>query len=287
MTFGTDSDRILLTGLRARGRHGVYAEERERGQEFVVDVELVVPLAVAGATDDVAGTVSYGQLARAIVAAVERDPVDLIETVAERVAVLALEDDRVERVAVTVHKPEAPVRVPFGDVAVRIERVAERLLPREHVVIALGSNLGDRAATLDAAIGALRRLPGLTVTSASTSRETVAITVSGPDAEKPRYLNQVVVGETALTPRVLLRCLLEIERVYGRERTEHWGDRTLDLDLIAYGDLRIDEPGLVLPHPRAAERDFVMEPWLEAEPDAVLPGRGAVRFLATALREGP
>jgi dihydroneopterin aldolase/2-amino-4-hydroxy-6-hydroxymethyldihydropteridine diphosphokinase len=284
MTFGTDSDRILLTGLRARGRHGVYPEERERGQEFVVDVELVVPLAVAAATDDVAATVSYGQLGRAIVAAVERDPVDLIETVAERIARLALEDPRVERVVVTVHKPEAPIRVPFGDVAVRIERVAERLLPRHHVVIALGANLGDRAGTLTAAVEALSRLPGLALSRWSAVRETVALTTAGPDAGRPRYLNQVAVGETTLAPRVLLGCLLEIESVFGRERSEHWGDRTLDLDLIAYGDQQVDEPGLVLPHPRAAERDFVLEPWLEVEPDAELPGRGAVRFLAAGLR---
>lgn len=287
MTFDTDSDRILLTGIRARGRHGVYAEERERGQEFVIDVELVMPLAVAGATDDVAGTVSYGQLARAIVAAVERDPVDLIETLAERIVRLALEDARVERAVVTVHKPEAPVRVPFGDVAIRIERVAERLLPRRHVVIALGSNLGDREATLRGAVDALGRLPGLSLSGWSQPRDTVALTVTGRDADRPRYLNQVAVGETTLAPRVLLRSLLEIEAVFGRERTEHWGDRSLDLDLIAYGDLQLDEPGLVLPHPRAAERDFVLEPWLEAEPDAQLPGRGAVRFLVAGLRDRP
>ncbi|HEY0375018.1 MAG TPA: 2-amino-4-hydroxy-6-hydroxymethyldihydropteridine diphosphokinase [Amnibacterium sp.] len=276
-------DRILLTGLTVRAFHGVHAEERERGQDFVIDVELVVPLGVAAATDDVLGTVHYGELARAIVAAVERDPVDLIETVADRVARLALADDRVERAVVTVHKPQAPIGLPFADVAVRVERTAERLLPRSHVVIALGGNLGDPAATLDAAVAALGRLPGLTVTAVSRPIETVAVTAAGPDPDKPRYVNRVAVGETTLEPRALLAALLGIERVFGRRRLEHWGDRTLDLDLIAHGDLRIDEPGLTVPHPRAHERDFVLAPWLEVEPDAGLPGRGSVRDLLAAL----
>jgi dihydroneopterin aldolase / 2-amino-4-hydroxy-6-hydroxymethyldihydropteridine diphosphokinase len=277
-------DRILLTGITARGFHGVLPEERLQGQDFVIDVELVVPLVVAAATDDVLGTVHYGELAQAVVAAVERDPVDLIETLADRVARLALADPRVERVIVTVHKPQAPVGVPFGDVAVRIDRTADRLLPGHHVVIALGGNLGDPAATLDAAVAALGRLPGLAVTAASAPLETVAVTVAGPDPGKPRYVNRVVVGETTLEPRALLAALLGIEHVFGRQRLERWGDRTLDLDLIAYGTERIDEPGLVVPHPLAHERDFVLAPWLEVEPDAVLPGHGAVRDLLAALR---
>ena len=280
-------DRILLSGIRVRGFHGVHPEEREQGQDFVVDVELVVPLDVAVATDDVLGTVHYGELTRAIVAEVERDPVDLIETVADRVARLVLADPRVERTIVTIHKPQAPIGVPFGDVAVRVDRVAARLLPQQRVVIALGGNLGEPARTLEAAVAALRRLPGLTVAAASTPIETVAVTSTGPDPTKPRYVNRVAVGTTVLEPDALLAALLGIERVFGRQRLEHWGDRTLDLDLIAYGDLRIDRPGLTVPHPRAHERDFVLAPWLEIEPDAVLPGYGPVRDLLAALEGRP
>jgi dihydroneopterin aldolase/2-amino-4-hydroxy-6-hydroxymethyldihydropteridine diphosphokinase len=279
----TTGDRILLSGITVRAFHGVHPEEREQGQDFVIDVELVVPLGVAAATDDVRGTVHYGELARGIVAAVERDPVDLIETVADRVARLALADDRVERAVVTVHKPQAPVGVPFGDIAVRVDRTAERLLPRHHVVIALGGNLGNPAATLDRALVALGRLPGLAVSAASAPIETVALTASGSDPDRPRYVNRVAVGETTLPPRDLLAALHGVERVFGRQRLEHWGDRTLDLDLIAYGGSRIDEPGLAVPHPRAHERDFVLAPWLTVEPEAVLPGRGPVRDLLAAL----
>ena len=119
---GAARDTISLTGVRARGHHGVLAEERRDGQEFVVDVALTLDLARAAASDDVADTVHYGELAEAIVAAIERDPVDLIETVAERAADTALAFERVRRVEVTVHKPEAPISVPFADVSVTIER---------------------------------------------------------------------------------------------------------------------------------------------------------------------
>ena len=115
-------DRITLTGVRVRAHHGVYDFEREQGQEFVIDVSVAVDLSAAASGDDLGATVHYGELAEAVVAAVERDPVDLIETVAERVAAVALGYPAVEEVEVTVHKPEAPIRVPFADVAVTIVR---------------------------------------------------------------------------------------------------------------------------------------------------------------------
>ncbi len=119
---GTARDTITLSGVRARGHHGVLADERRDGQEFVVDVALTLDLARAAASDDVADTVHYGELAEAIVAAIERDPVDLIETLAERIAALVLEHAAVHEVVVTVHKPHAPIRAPFDDVAVTITR---------------------------------------------------------------------------------------------------------------------------------------------------------------------
>ncbi|WP_375406417.1 2-amino-4-hydroxy-6-hydroxymethyldihydropteridine diphosphokinase [uncultured Amnibacterium sp.] len=274
-------DRILLSGVRAVGRHGVLPEERANGQEFVVDLELWLDLGVAAATDRVAASVHYGELAEQVAAAISGDPVDLIETLAQRIADVALGNDLVDRVIVTVHKPTAPIAVPFTDVAVRIDRA--RSTPSEHVVIALGTNLGDRDTTLDDAITALGRLPGLLIDAVSPVHETVAVTEHGPDPSRPRYGNRVAVGRTDLEPRDLLTALLRIERAFGRVRAERWGDRTLDLDLVVQGDRRIDEPGLVLPHPRAHERAFVLLPWLEAEPDAVLPGRGRVRHLVAAL----
>jgi dihydroneopterin aldolase len=118
----TTADRIILTGLRATGHHGVFEHERVDGQVFLIDVTVHLSLHEAATTDDLDDTVHYGVLAERVVDAVERDPVDLIETVAERVAAVALEFTRVDSVDVTVHKPDAPITVPFADVAVAIRR---------------------------------------------------------------------------------------------------------------------------------------------------------------------
>jgi len=115
-------DRIRLTGLRIFAHHGVLDFERENGQEFIIDLEIAVDLAPAAASDDVTKTIHYGELAEAVYAAVQADAVDLIETVAERVAALALGYERALQVTVTIHKPAAPITVPFGDVSVTITR---------------------------------------------------------------------------------------------------------------------------------------------------------------------
>lgn len=116
------TDALVLTGLRVRAHHGVYDFERENGQDFVVDVTAWLDLGRPAASGDLAETVHYGELATEIADAVKRDPVDLIETVAERVAGVVLAHRPVHSVEVTVHKPDAPIPVPFGDVAVRILR---------------------------------------------------------------------------------------------------------------------------------------------------------------------
>lgn len=115
-------DRITLTGLRARGRHGVYDFERAEGQDFVVDVVLELALDKAAASDDVTGTVHYGELADRLVAIVTGEPVNLIETLADRLAAACLADDRVDACQVTVHKPQAPIPHAFTDVAVTLRR---------------------------------------------------------------------------------------------------------------------------------------------------------------------
>jgi 7,8-dihydroneopterin aldolase/epimerase/oxygenase len=118
------TDRIELVGLRARGHHGVLEHERRDGQEFVVDVGLEVDTAPAAASDDLAETVDYGMLAQSIAAVVSGEPVDLIETLAQRIADVCLRDGRVLAVDVAVHKPNAPVTVPVEDVVVRIRRTS-------------------------------------------------------------------------------------------------------------------------------------------------------------------
>ncbi|MHC3000173.1 dihydroneopterin aldolase [Microbacterium sp. HJ5] len=119
------ADEITLTGLRVFGRHGVYDEERRVGQDFVVDVTLFLDTRAAAESDDVADTVHYGETAEQVAAIVGGDPVDLLETLAARIADHLLTAERVDRVRVTVHKPHAPIPLSFADVSVTIERARE------------------------------------------------------------------------------------------------------------------------------------------------------------------
>lgn len=261
------TDRITLTGISARGRHGVLDWEKQLGQPFVADVVLEVDLARPGESDDLKHTVNYAAVAAEVVEVLAGEPLDLIEAVAERVARRALAHPLVEAVEVTVHKPDAPVGVPFTDVSVQVRR--ERDTP---VVVALGANLGDVQETLEAAVHAVADLEGVRVDTVSPLVETDP--VGGP--EQPAYLNAVLLAHTRLAPHRLLAALHRIEAAHGRTRETRWGARTLDLDLIQYGDpdagtdVVSDDPELLLPHPRAAERAFVLTPWLRADPDARL-----------------
>ncbi|MGO1467929.1 MAG: 2-amino-4-hydroxy-6-hydroxymethyldihydropteridine diphosphokinase [Microbacterium gubbeenense] len=152
-------------------------------------------------------------------------------------------------------------------------------------VVALGANLGDTAATFAEAVSELRDLPLTTDVVCSEPIESVAITLDGPDPSAPGYLNAVALLTTRLAPSVLLDALNDIESRHGRVRAERWGSRTLDLDLIAYGEVASDDPRLTLPHPRAHERDFVLGPWASVDPDARLAGHGRVADLVERLRE--
>lgn len=143
------------------------------------------------------------------------------------------------------------------------------------VVLALGSNLGDRLATLQAGIDDLAAAPGLRLAAVSGVFETAP--VGGPD--QPDYLNAVVLGDSDLPARSILHHCQAAERALGRVRNEHWGPRTLDVDLIACDDEVSSDPVLTLPHPRAHLRAFVLLPWLDVDPDAHLVGFGSVAGL--------
>lgn len=274
-------DQIRLSGVRARGHHGVLDHERRDGQDFVVDVLMELDLRPAGTSDELARTVHYGEVAADVVAVVEGEPRDLIETVAEEIAARVLARPLVEAVEVTVHKPQAPVGVPFGDVAVVVRR--RRDVP---VVIALGANLAgtdgaEPAETLRAAVGRLRRLRGLRGVRAS--RSFVTAPVGGEAvAGQPDYVNAVALARTSLSPASLLAALHRVEAAFGRTREVRWGARTLDLDLVQYGDpsagtdVVSEDPELTLPHPRSHERAFVLVPWADLDPAATLRRDGDV-----------
>ncbi|MFL6029770.1 MAG: 2-amino-4-hydroxy-6-hydroxymethyldihydropteridine diphosphokinase [Gaiellaceae bacterium] len=147
--------------------------------------------------------------------------------------------------------------------------------------VGLGSNLGDREGTLRAAVGRLRGLAGTEVLAVSKFRDTEPVGY----VDQPRFLNGAVALETDLSPQELLAALLALERTFGRNRAgvRPQGPRTLDLDLLLYGDDEIAEPGLEVPHPRLHERGFVLEPLAELDPALEVPGKGTVQALLARL----
>jgi len=151
--------------------------------------------------------------------------------------------------------------------------------------VGLGANLGDREDTIRRAVALVDDLAGVSVVGVSSLRETEPW---GP-VEQPRYLNGAVAVETDLPPRELLDALLDVERRLGRARDdeERWGPRTIDLDLLLYGDLVLDQPGLDVPHPRLHERRFALEPLAELAPDVLVPGRGTAAELLRVLDTPP
>ncbi|MBD0330368.1 MAG: 2-amino-4-hydroxy-6-hydroxymethyldihydropteridine diphosphokinase [Thermoleophilia bacterium] len=146
--------------------------------------------------------------------------------------------------------------------------------------VGLGANLGDREATMQRALELLSAEPAVELVAVSSVRETDPV----GDADQPRFLNAAAAVETALAPRKLLDRLLAIERALGRTREgPRFAPRTIDLDLLVYGHVQLDEPGVTVPHPRLHERRFALEPLHELEPSLVVPGRGRVAALLARL----
>ncbi|QIK85031.1 2-amino-4-hydroxy-6-hydroxymethyldihydropteridine diphosphokinase [Sanguibacter sp. HDW7] len=363
---GRQLDQVRLTGLSATGFHGVLDHERAEGQVFVADVTVHVDTRRAAASDDLAHTLNYAELAAEVVQVLEGPAVRLVETLAEQIASAALDHTLVAAVEVAVHKPSAPVGVPFVDVVVAIRRDRVKLpsarfdpaaapassvatigapepvapvapvaaplpvaapvpaaptgtaplpavdapapvpappvevpvlepsddgpatgildaihLPEPDLmdrvppgpvqaVLALGSNMGDPREILARAVEDLASAPGLEVVKVAPLARTAAV----GGVEQPDFLNTVVLVRTTLAPRALLRVAHAVEQEHHRTREVRWGPRTLDVDLVTYEGVVGVTDDLELPHPRAHERAFVLAPWAEIEPDAVLPGLG-------------
>ena len=266
------ADLIWLRGIEAHAFHGVFAAERRTGQRFVVDVGFELDLRPAARSDDVASTVSYGDVAVAVHRELTGDPVDLLETLAERIANAVLAFPGITAVEVTLHKPQAPLTVPFSDVALSIRRTPLTVVPNAPVecVLALGGNLGDVPATLAsaavelaAAVGDVRVGPLV---------RTAAMVLPGSEPQ-PDYWNTIVIARTRLAAAEVLALGQMIEARHGRTRELRWGPRALDIDIIRYGEVQSADPALLLPHPGALERQFVLVPWAAVDPEAELEGR--------------
>ena len=273
-------DRIVLTGLRAYGYHGVFDHEKAQGQDFYVDLIVRGPVAAAAKSDDLADTVDYGALADAAAEIVAGEPFDLIETLAVTIADRLLE--YCSDIEVTVHKPQAPIAREFRDVAVTVRRVrgaagtpgagasgadgrgaaaesAELDGPAGAVsgeaalgadcqggtaVLSLGANLGDPLEQIELALESLQRHPRITVLE----RSSAFVTAPVGGVEQPDFFNVSAVVSTTLPARELLAVCQGIEAASGRTREVRWGPRTLDIDLIRFtpGAGDIDDPAAEL-----------------------------------------
>lgn len=154
---------------------------------------------------------------------------------------------------------------------------------KTRAVLALGGNLGDREQTIRDAIEQIDSVAGISVKQVSELYESFAMTSKGIDQSEPNYLNGVIEVSTTLKPKALLSALNEIENHFGRVRLERWAARTLDIDIITFGSELIETKSLIIPHPRAHQRAFVLVPWAQMDPTASLPGHGKVSELAAPL----
>jgi len=248
--------------------------ERLEGQDFIVDCEMEVDTGPAAQSDDVSETVNYAAVAADVVAIIEGEPRNLIEKVVAEIADTVLANyELVQGAVITLHKPQAPVGVPFGDVSIRTRR--RRDMP---VVIAVGANVGQPQEAVTGGIRELSDIPGVWGVRASPSYRTTP--VGGPAQDD--YVNAVAVARTSLSPHRLLEQLQQVEQRWGRSRSLRWGPRTLDLDLVQYGgpssggERLLNDPVLCLPHPRAHQRAFVLVPWLAVDGSAELTVDGAL-----------
>ena len=250
-------DIIRIDNLEVYAYHGVYDEEKEKGQYFYVNAELYTNTRKAGMNDDLDASTNYGTVCDFIHDFMTKHTYDLIETVAEQLAqALLLEFKLVKSVLLEIRKPHAPIEKEFESVSVEIER------GWQEAFVAFGSNLGDKEKFIDEAIEALSNLPQINIVAISDK----IVTEPYGNVEQDVFLNGVMKIETLLPADELLQILQKVEEHAGRERKIHWGPRTLDLDIIFYDDDIISEDDLIVPHPDMKNRDFVLKPLMQIAP---------------------
>ena len=255
-------DKINIKNFEVFANHGVFPEENVLGQKLIISAALFTDLRNAGRSDDLEKSFDYNQICRDIKSFTENNTFKLIETVAEGIAEkLLAENPALQKVWLEVKKPWAPVAVHLETVSVEIER------GRHTAYIALGSNLGDREANMQFAVGELKKARGCNVARTSDFINTAPYGVK----EQGEFLNGCLELETLLTANELLDLLHDIEDMAGRTRDVRWGPRTLDLDIIFYDDIVMSDDTLRIPHPDMHNREFVLKPLGEIAPNMLHP----------------
>lgn len=270
-------DTIRIRKLEIFANHGVFKEEKVLGQKFILDIELYLDTQEAALTEDLNKSIHYGILCSKVADNFKKQSFDLIETAAEDTAQFILESYPIcSGVKVSVKKPWAPVMMHLETVEVVVERHWTKAF------VSLGSNIGDRENYLKRAIETLKADRRIKDIRESKKYNTKAWGLE----EQDDFLNEVISFRTTYTPSNLLRLLQKIELDLGRERKIHWGPRTIDLDILFYGNNIIQDENLKVPHPFIQDRDFVLTPMMDIDPFFIHPVlKKSVMMLHKELKE--
>jgi len=255
-------DTVLIRGLEVTACHGVHGFEKTTPQRFIFDADLMCDFYAAAQSDNLNDTINYSAACNLIAEITQKNVFNLIEKLAYECAFSLMDNfPQLKGVKLTVYKPEAPVKHKFGTVGVTAQT------EREKVYLSLGSSIGDRKQYLDSAVKLLGSTRGIKIEKVSSYIQTEPY----GGVAKNRFLNCAVKAETYLSPFRLLTEIHRIENALGRERKQHWADRTLDIDIIFFGSRIISEENLIIPHPEYFKRNFVLTPLKEIAPDFVCP----------------
>ncbi len=256
-------DKIVIKDLEIYAYHGVFEEEKKKGQPFIITAELRLDLRDAGMTDDLEKTVNYAEVCELISQVMLEEKYNLIEAAAENIAnTILIKYDKIKSVRIIIKKPEAPIDMSFDTVYTDITR------SKNISYLSIGSNIGDKEGYLDYAVDQLNKDEYIRVNKISSYIETEPY----GDVEQEKFLNACLEIETLYSPIELLSVINDIEQSAGRKRLVHWGPRTLDIDILLYNKDIIMEDKLKVPHPDMTNRFFVLEPLCEIAPFAYHPG---------------
>ena len=255
-------DKIFVKDLEVFAHHGVMQQEKELGQKFLISLELFLDLKEAGKSDDLNGTVNYGELCHEAEKEFQRENYDLIERSAEKLAeFILLNYNKVERVKVSIKKPWAPIGRSLLYAGIEIDRLWHT------AYIGMGSNMGNKLENIMNAIAKINESIYTRVTRISESYETKPVGYT----EQDNFVNSSIQVRTLLTPVELIRFLLKVEAELKRERIIKWGPRTIDLDVLLYDDIITSFEEIIIPHPRMHERMFVLKPLKDIAPYVMHP----------------
>lgn len=272
-------DEIHIENLEFFARHGVFPEETNLGQKFIVSLTMYMNTRKAGKSDNLEVSVDYGAVSHFITDYMKENTFLLIEAAAENlVRELLLHFPLVKGIDLELKKPWAPIGLPVEYASVKISRFWHR------AYLGMGSNLGDKKGYLDQAVEKIKEDPECVVEKVSQ----YLVTEPYGGVEQDDFLNACMVVRTLLSPEELLDKLHEIEQEAHRERIIHWGPRTLDLDILMYDDLVMESDDLIIPHIEMDKREFVLKPLCEIAPNLRHPilKKTVSQLLAAIINEG-